>query len=84
MTWEILAALITICGFLITLCTLVFKLSKALTAIEAAITALKEFKTDSKAEHKTMHDKIEDHEKRISNNAMRIELLETKVEGPNN
>lgn len=76
MTWEILAALITICGFLITLCTLVFKLSKALTAIEAAISALKEFRTDSKIEHKEMHDKLEDHETRIGK-------LEIKVDGNN-
>ena len=83
MTWEIVAGLIAIASCLIGLGTVVFKFSKALTALEAAIVALKEFKNDSKEEHKEMHDKINNHESRISNNTMRIELLETSVNKPN-
>ena len=77
MTWEIVAGLIAISSCLIGLGTVVFKFSKALTALEAAIVALKEFKTDSKAEHKELNDKINNHE-------TRIEILEIKVDGPKN
>jgi hypothetical protein len=78
MTWEILLGLITVCGFLFTLCTLVFKLSKTLTTLEAAVTAFTEFKSDSKVEHKEMHDKLEDYEKRI-------QTIEIKIDNdPNN
>lgn len=77
MTWEILAALITICGFLITLCTLVYKFSKALTALETAVTVLKEDKTDNKDEHKKMRGKLEDHETRIGKLEIKVDVNNT-------
>lgn len=88
MTWEIVLGIIALVGFVISVGTIVAKASHTFAALNAAISALtealKEFKKDSKTDRKELHDKVDDHEKRISNNAMRIELLETKVEGPNN
>lgn len=66
MTWELLAALITIFTACVTLCTLIFKLSRTLTALEAAVKALIEYKSESKEEHDGMHKQLDDHEKRIN------------------
>ena len=65
MTWEIFVGLTVVLSFTVTIGTLIYKLSKTLTVLEAAVKALTEFKSDSKTEHKEMHDKIEDHETRI-------------------
>ncbi len=84
MTWEILSGLIVVAGFLISAGAIVVKASHVIASLQAAVDMLIEQLKDSKSDRKELHDKVDDHEKRINNNAMRIELLETKVEGPNN
>ena len=88
MTWEIVLGLIALVGFIISVGAIIAKASQMFATLNATINmlteTLKEFKKDSKTDRKELHDRVDDHEKRISNNAMRIELLETKVEGPNN
>lgn len=79
MTWEIFLGIVALVGFIGTIGLWIFKLSKILAVLETTVSslteAIKEFKADSKAEHKEMHDKIEDHE-------VRIGILEKKAEMP--
>lgn len=86
MTWEIFLGISALVAFVVTVGTIISKAAQMFATLNTTISALsetlKEFKTDSKTEHKELHDKIDDHEKRISNNTVRIELLETKVDRP--
>lgn len=88
MTWEIALGIFALAAFVISVGAIVAKASQMFATLNAAINmlteTLKEFKKDSKTDRKELHDRADDHEKRISNNTMRIELLETKVEGSNN
>ena len=71
MTWDILAALITIVGSLIGLGTVLAKLIKTLTKLDITLTQLQrelnEFKTDNKESHSRIWDKLDDHDERIHN-----------------
>lgn len=69
MTWEIVVGLITLVGFIATVATWTSKLAKTLTVLNDAINSLREtvreFKVDSKEEHKAIMRRIDDHEERI-------------------
>lgn len=69
MTWEIVVGIITFVGFIATVATWTSKLAKTLTVLNDAINSLKEtvkeFKADSKEEHKAIMRRIDDHEERI-------------------
>ena len=81
MTWEIFLGIVALVGFIGTIGLWISKLSKILAVLETTVAslgeAIKEFKANSKVEHKEFHDKIDDHEKRIS-------ILETKANEPEN
>ena len=69
MSWEIVVGIITLVGFVATVATWASKLSKVLTVLNDAIIQLREtvkdFKADSKEEHKAIMRRIDDHEARI-------------------
>ena len=69
MTWEILAALITIVGSLVTLGTVLAKLTKTLTKLDITLAQLQkelgEFKADSKETHKEIWHELDNHDVRI-------------------
>lgn len=69
MSWEIVVGLITLVGFIATVSSWTSKLAKTLTVLNDAINQLretvKEFKADSKEEHKAIMRRIDDHEERI-------------------
>lgn len=81
MTWEIFLGISALVSFLIGIGAIVFKASKVLTSLDVTVKglsdALKDFKKDSKADRKEIHDKIDDHE-------IRIGKLEIKVDGNEN
>ncbi len=82
MTWEIVLGIIALVGFMISVGAIIAKASQMFAALNAAINmlteTLKEFKKDSKADRKELHDVVDDHETRIV-------ILETKVDNrPNN
>ena len=69
MSWEIVVGLITLVGFIATVSSWTSKLAKTLTVLNDAINQLretvKEFKSNSKAEHEAIMKRIDDHEDRI-------------------
>ncbi len=65
MTWEIVLGIIALASFLFTLCGIVFKAAKVLTSLEATVKELSASLKDSKNDRKSLHDKVDDHEKRI-------------------
>ena len=81
MTWEIFLGISALVSFLIGIGAIVFKASKVLTSLDVTVKglsdALKDFKKDSKADRKEIHDKIGDHE-------IRIGKLEVRVDGSDN
>lgn len=86
MTWEILAALITIVGCLVTLGTVLVKvtnkLTQTLTALDDTINNLQkelgEFKTHNKESHLRIYDRLEVHDEKLSDHETRIHDLECK------
>lgn len=82
MTWEIALGLFALAAFVISVGGIVAKASQMFATLNATINmlsnTLKEFKNDSKTDRKDLHDKVDDHEKRIG-------ILEIKVDNrPNN
>lgn len=73
MTWEIFLGIVALVGFLISIGGIIYKLSKVLTSLDVTVKGLSETLKDSKTDRKKMHEKLEDHETRIS-------ILETKVD----
>lgn len=69
MTWEILAALITIVGSLVALGTVLAKLIRVLTRLDDTVKQLRadldRQRADNKESHKRIYDKLDDHEHRI-------------------
>ena len=83
MTWEIIAALITIVMCLISLGGIVYKFTKAVTSLENAVLYLKEWKDDADREHEHLgerldrhHQRLDDHDRRIDDHDRRIHNLE--------
>ncbi len=78
MTWEIVSGLIVIAGFLISAGAIVVKAAQVIADLKAAVVMLIEQLKDSKADREKLHDKLEDHEKRIN-------TIEIKIDNdPNN
>ena len=79
MTWEIFLGISALVAFVISVGTIIFKASQTFATLNATIKilseTLKEFKSDSKSEHKEFQKKLDNHE-------TRIEKLEFKVDGP--
>lgn len=79
MTWEIALGIFALAAFVISVGAIIAKASHMFATLNASINmlteTLKEFKKDSKADRKELHDKVEDHE-------TRIKTLEVKVDGP--
>ena len=79
MTWEIFLGIVALVGFIGTVGLWISKLSKILAVLETTVSsladAIKEFKANSKAEHKELHERIDNHEARIL-------ILETKANEP--
>ena len=75
MTWEIFLGIVALVSFIIAIGGIIYKLSKVLTSLEASVNSLSETLKDSKKDRKAMHEKLNDHDKRI-------EILEYKVDGP--
>ena len=77
MTWEIFLGISALVAFVIAVGTIISKASHTFATLNTTISmlsdTLKEFKKDSKTDHKELHDKIEDHE-------TRIRILEIKEE----
>ena len=69
MTWELLAALITIVSCLIALGGVLVKLITTLTKLNVTLDALqndtKEHKAEAKSEFKNIHETLNNHETRI-------------------
>ena len=69
MTWEIALGLFALAAFVISVGGIVAKASQMFATLNATINmlsnTLKEFKNDSKTDRKDLHDKVNDHEKRI-------------------
>lgn len=82
MTWEIALGLFALAAFVISVGGIVAKASQMFATLNATINmlsnTLKEFKDDSKTDRKNLHDKVDDHDRRIG-------ILEIKVDNrPNN
>ena len=73
MTWEIVSGLIVIAGFLLSAGAIVVKASQVIADLKAAVVMLIEQLKDSKADREKMHDKLEDHEKRIHTIEIKID-----------
>lgn len=65
MTWEIALGIFALASFLIAFGGIIFKASKVMTSLEASVKALNEALKDSKTDRKDLHEKVDDHEKRI-------------------
>lgn len=86
MTWEILAALITILGSLVTLGTIVVKvtnkLTQQLTALDDTLknlkAALDEFKATNKESHSRIYGRLDEHDEQLKDHETRIHDLERK------
>lgn len=80
MTWEIFLGIVALVSFVSAIGAIVFKASKVLTSLEVSVNGLsdtlKDFKTDSKADRKELHDKIDDHEQRIGKLEVKAEMHE--------
>lgn len=70
MTWEIVVGIIALAGFVGTIAGWASKLSKTLTTLDATIQTLKEtiehLRRDNKESHKEFHQKLDNHEGRIT------------------
>jgi hypothetical protein len=81
MTWEIFLGIVALVGFVGSIGLWIFKLSKILAVLETTVSslteAIKEFKEDSKTEHKEMKAQINDHDKQLVDHDKRLEILET-------
>lgn len=79
MTWEIFLGIVALVSFIGTVGLWISKLSKVLAVLETTVgslaEAIKEFKANSKVEHKELHRRIDNHESRIL-------ILETKANEP--
>lgn len=73
MTWEIFLGIVALVTFLIAIGGIIYKLSRVLTSLDVTVKGLSETLKDSKTDRKEMHEKLDDHETRIS-------ILETKVD----
>lgn len=69
MSWEIFLGIVALVSFVGTIGLWISKLAKTLAVLETTISTLKEvikeFKESSSAVHQELHDKVDDHEKRI-------------------
>ena len=72
MTWEIIAALITIVMCLISLGGIVYKFTKAVTSLENAVLYLKEWKDDADGEHKRLDNRLDRHHKRLDEHDLEL------------
>lgn len=81
MTWEIALGLFALAAFVISVGGIVAKASQMFATLNATINmlsnTLKEFKDDSKTDRKNLHDKVDDHDRRIG-------ILEIKVDNRSN
>lgn len=73
MTWEIFLGIVALFSFVSAIAAIIYKLSKVLTSLEATVNNLSDTLKDSKTDRKEMHEKLDDHEKRIG-------ILEYKVD----
>lgn len=86
MTWEILAALITIVGCLVTLGTVLVKvtnkLTQTLTKLDDTISNLQEelgdLKSHNKESHERIYNRLDVHDEKLSDHETRIHDLECK------
>ncbi len=73
MTWEIALGLFALVAFVISIGAIVAKASQVIAELKAAVVMLIEQLKDSKADREKLHDKLEDHEKRINTIEIKIE-----------
>lgn len=66
MTWEIIAAILTLLGGFISVGTLVWKLAAAVNKLDCTVTSLHDWVEKQSEKNKAFYAKLEDHEKRIS------------------
>lgn len=86
MTWEILAALITIVGCLVTLGTVLVKvtnkLTQTLTGLDDTLKHLQrelnDFKSANKESHSRIYSRLDEHDKTLEDHETRIHDLERK------
>ena len=83
MTWEILAALITVVLALVTLGTVLGRLIRTLTKLDCAVESfgatISDMKAKSAKTHAVIFDKLEKHEEQISGHELRIHDIENKL-----
>ena len=82
MTWEIVLGLIALVGFVVSIATLFSNLSKTLGVLETTIQNLREtindFKKNSHDTHAALYKKSDEHDKKLADHEVRIEILEKK------
>lgn len=65
MTWEIVAAILTLLGGFISVGTLVWKLAAAVNKLECTVNSLHEWVEKQSEKNKAFYERLENHEKRI-------------------
>lgn len=82
MSWEIVLGLIALVGFVISISTLFGNLSKTLGVLETTIKNLREtideFKKNSQNTHAVLYKKCDEHDQKLADHEVRIEILEKK------
>lgn len=84
MTWEIALGIIAFAGFVLTIAGYTSKLAKTIATLETTVQvfseALVEMRKGSKATHKDLYNKLENHGERISHLEERTDRLEKDME----
>ena len=65
MTWEIVAAILTLLGGFISVGTLVWKLAAAVNKLECTVNSLHEWVEKQSEKNRAFYERLENHEKRI-------------------
>lgn len=65
MSWETVAALLTLLGGFISVGTLVWKLAAAVNKLECAVSSLHEWVEKQSDKNRSFYEKLENHEKRL-------------------
>jgi predicted amino acid-binding ACT domain protein len=73
MTWEIALGIFALVAFVISIGAIIAKASQVIAELKAAVVMLVEQLKDSKADREKLHDKLEDHEKRIQTIEIKID-----------